>query len=118
MKMKKNVALWVTFLAINFTLNAQVSKTEEVKFKTSAKCSMCKARIEGDMGRSAGVKSVKLNLEDKTVSISYNPKKVNKQALKTRISKIGYDADEIVANQKSHDALPACCQKDAKPHLD
>ena len=116
--MKKNVAVWVIFLTLNFTVNAQVNKIEEVKFKTSAKCSMCKARIEGDMGRSTGVKSVKLNLDDKTVNISYYPKKVTKQELKIRISKIGYDADEIVANQKSHDALPACCQKDAKPHID
>ncbi|MCP9768499.1 heavy-metal-associated domain-containing protein [Lacihabitans sp. LS3-19] len=116
--MKKIVALLVTILALNFSVNAQANKTEEVKFKTSAKCSMCKARIEGDMGKSAGVKSVKLNLDDKTVSIVYNPKKVNKDELKTRISKIGYDADEVVANQKSHDALPSCCQKDAKAHMD
>jgi periplasmic mercuric ion binding protein len=117
--MKKILTVLVTILALSFGSNAQsVAKTEVVKFKTSAKCGMCKARIEGDMGKTKGVQKVNLDLSDKTVSIVYNPKKTNVSALKASISKIGYDADEVIANQKSHDALPDCCQKDAAAHLD
>jgi copper chaperone CopZ len=115
--MKKIVAVMITIMAIGFGVNAQ-SKTEVVKFKTSAKCGMCKARIEGDMGKTKGVQKVNLDLNDKTVSIVYNPKKTDAATLKASISKIGYDADEVMANQKSHDALPDCCQKDAAAHLD
>jgi copper chaperone CopZ len=117
--MKKIAVLLITILALSFGASAQSSsKTEVAKFKTSAKCGMCKARIEGDMGKTKGVQKVNLDLNDKTVSIVYNPRKTNPAALKASISKIGYDADEVVANQKSHDALPDCCQKDAAAHLD
>jgi periplasmic mercuric ion binding protein len=116
-KMKRIVAVWVTIMTIGFGVNAQ-NKTEVVKIKTSAKCGMCKARIEGDMGKTKGVQKVNLDLNDKTVSIVYNPKKTDLATLKASISKIGYDADEVMANQKSHDALPDCCQKDAAAHLD
>ena len=117
--MKKIAVLIITILALSFGASAQSNgKTEVAKFKTSAKCGMCKARIEGDMGKTKGVKKVNLDLDDKTVSIVYNPKKTNPETLKASISKIGYDADEIIANQRSHDALPACCQKTAEAHLD
>jgi len=52
------------------------------------------------------------------VTVKFNPKKTNAAKIKQQISKIGYDADEVVANQKSHDALPDCCQKTAKAHVD
>jgi periplasmic mercuric ion binding protein len=117
--MKKIVGLIVMLLALNFGANAQkMAGTDEVKFKTSAKCGMCKKRIEGDLGKTKGVKSAELNLDDKTVSIVYNPKKTSSEKLKTAISKIGYDADEVVADKNAHDALPGCCQKSASAHVE
>lgn len=105
------------------TINALVfaiepPKTAEVKIKTSAKCGMCKKRIERDLGVSKGIVNSNLNLDDKVVTITYNIKKTNPEKIKQVISRIGYDADEVVANQKSHDALPDCCQKTAVSHKD
>lgn len=112
-----------SILAIILTINALVfaiepPKTAEVKIKTSAKCGMCKKRIERDLGVSKGIVNSNLNLDDKVVTITYNIKKTNPEKIKQVISKIGYDADEVVANQKSHDALPDCCQKTAVSHKD
>lgn len=45
-------------------------------------------------------------------------KKTDEETIKKKITLIGYDADELVADQKAHDALPGCCQKTAKPHGD
>ena len=57
-----------------------------------------------------------LDLTDKKMTLVFNPKKTNKTKLKNAISKVGYDADEVVADQKSHDALPGCCRKTASAH--
>jgi periplasmic mercuric ion binding protein len=90
---------------------------ETLTVKTSAKCGMCKMRLEKDLSLAKGVKKATLNLEDKKMTIVYNKKKTNAGKLKKVISMVGYDADEVLADQKSHDALPGCCRKDAKEHL-
>jgi periplasmic mercuric ion binding protein len=114
----KKILFIATFLMFAFTgANAQKkSKTESVTFQTSAKCGMCKMRLEKDMSLAKGVQTATLDLTDKKMTLVYNPRKTNKTKLQNAIAKIGYDADEVVANQKSHDALPGCCRKTASAH--
>jgi periplasmic mercuric ion binding protein len=118
--MKKTISILAIILTISTLVSLAVEppKTAELKIKTSAKCGMCKKRIERDLGVSKGIVNSNLNLDDKVVTITYNTKKTSPAKIKEVISKIGYDADEVVANQKSHDALPGCCQKSAAAHKD
>ncbi len=116
--MKKVIGLLFLVMAISFGSFAQKEKTAEVSFASSTKCGMCKKTIENSLGKEKGVKSVNVNLDDNTVNVVYLSKKTNTDKLKTAISNIGYDADEVVAVQASHDALPKCCQKTAKKHKD
>lgn len=122
--MKKNsfgrrTALLSILLVISTLVMAtEPPKTAEIKIKTSAICGMCKKRIERDLGVSKGIINSNLDLNDKVVTITYNTKKTNPEKIKQVISKIGYDADEVIADQKSHDALPDCCQKTAAAHKD
>lgn len=116
--MKKAISILVIILTISTISFAQSSNTAELKVKTSAICGMCKKRIERDLGVSKGVINSNLDLKDKVVTITYNTKKTSPEKIKEVITKIGYDADELVADQKSHDALPDCCQKTSKAHVD
>ncbi len=117
--MKKLISILTILLTISIlTFAIEPPKTAEIKIKTSAKCGMCKKRIERDLGVSKGIVNSNLNLDDKVVTITYNTKKTSPEKIKQVISKIGYDADEIIADQKSHDALPDCCQKTAASHKD
>lgn len=94
-----------------------IGKTiDTVEIKTSAVCKMCKDRLEHDMAFEKGVKSVELDLDTKVLIIAYKTNKTNKEKLKKAVTKIGYDADEMVADQKAHDRLPDCCQKGVEPH--
>ena len=95
---------------------AQSSKYDTVQIQTSAVCGMCKERIEHDMAFEKGVKSVELDSETKVLTVVYKKGKTTVKDLKVALTKIGYDADEMVADQKAHDRLPACCQKDVEPH--
>ncbi|AFK04866.1 Heavy metal transport/detoxification protein [Emticicia oligotrophica DSM 17448] len=120
--MKKVLSILAVLLTISSLTIANPSneppKTAEIKIKTSAKCGMCKKRIERDLGVSKGIVNSNLNLDDKVVTITYNTKKTSPEKIKQVISKIGYDADEVIADQKSHDALPSCCQKSSASHKD
>ncbi|AEI51725.1 heavy-metal-associated domain-containing protein [Runella slithyformis] len=92
------------------------SKDKEVKIKTSAVCEMCKERIEKNLTLSKGISEAVLNLEDKVVTVKYNPKKTDEAQIRKVITETGYDADNLVCSQKAHDKLPECCQKTSVSH--
>lgn len=112
----KNVIL--TLMLVTFSVIGYGSdpKSETVKIKTSAICEMCKETIEKKLAFTKGVTESNLNLDDKVVTVIYNPKKTDVQRIKKSISEAGYDADEVVADEKGYGKLPDCCKKDAKPH--
>lgn len=116
--MKKVIGILTLVLGLTIAASAQKGKTAEVSFASSVKCGMCKKTIESNLGKEKGVQAVTVDLTEHSVNVVYNPKKVSKDELKDKITKIGYDADEKVADQKAHDALPGCCQKTAKAHKD
>jgi len=91
-------------------------KTETVEIQTSAICGDCKVRLEKSLAFEKGVRAVELDEETKIISITYKIGKNDKESLKKAITKIGYDADEMPADQEAHDKLPACCQKGNEPH--
>ncbi len=84
---------------------------KEVVFKSSINCDMCKDKIEKDLPFTKGVISVNVSVKKKEIKVVYNPDKTNVTKLKAAIAKIGYDADDVVADKKAHDHLPKCCQK-------
>ena len=52
-----------------------------------------------------------LNEENMTIKIFYNGQKTDLQTIKTAITKLGYDADEMKADVASYDKLDDCCKK-------
>lgn len=106
------VVLSVLFLAPTKLL-AQKAKFDTVKIKTSAECEMCKTKLETELGRSKGVKSANLDLSTRVVTVVYNKSKTDPGKLRTIISNIGYDADDIKANNRAQKKLPDCCQPGA-----
>ena len=107
--MKKSLFLMLVFLMTGYGISVAADK--EVTFKSSIQCDMCKEKIEKDLSLTKGVKSVTVDVKMKEIKVIYNDAKTTEAKLKIAISKIGYDADDVVAEQKAHDRLPGCCQK-------
>jgi mercuric ion binding protein len=102
-------------MMIMTTACAQSDKTESVTIKASVVCGQCKDRIEAGLGYQKGVKDVVVDVEKKTVTVKYNPSKTNPGQIRTELSKIGYDADDVKADAKAYAKLPACCKKTGTP---
>lgn len=85
--------------------------TETAVLMTSAQCDMCKARIEGKLGESKGVRMVALDIRSKKLTVKYNPEKTTVDEIKRAINALGYDADEAKGDPEAYKNLPACCQK-------
>lgn len=115
----KNITVLVTVIMMTITLGTgnqsmaqEVKKSSgEIKIQTSAVCGMCKDRIETDLSKENGVKSVSLDTDTKIVTVGYNPEKTDPDKIRTAISKIGYDADDVKADPAAYDKLPSCCKK-------
>ena len=91
------------------TINAWAQK-ETVQIKTSAQCEMCKERILEEIQFTKGVTAVELDVESQMLTVTFKTKKNSVENIRTIISNIGYDADEVKAKKSAHDNLPACCQ--------
>jgi len=53
-------------------------------------CSGCERAIQRIVSSLEGVESAKADLNSSTVSVEYNPEKVNIEQIKTAVNKIGY----------------------------
>lgn len=105
--MKNLIAVVLTFLSINF-VSAQ--KAETIVIKTSAECGQCKQRIEEKLNYTKGISFAELNYETKELTVKFKEKKIALADIKKIVSDLGYDADEVKANEQAQKKLPLCCQ--------
>src|SRR5690554_8231308 len=109
MKLIMMVAL-VTLMAGYVTAQKGEPKKRVTFIQTNAQCEDCKERIEGVLNFKSGIIYSDLNMDDKKVEIKYNSKRISLAEIKTIISEIGYDADEVKAVESAQSKLPGCCQ--------
>lgn len=53
-------------------------------------CSGCERAVQGSVGNVAGVTSAKADAASSTVSVEYDPEKVNVDQIKSAVAKVGY----------------------------
>ena len=102
------------FLQMNVAMAQGKGKkigNQTVDIKTSAQCEMCEERITKALASQKGIKSTKINLDNKVVSVTYNSNQITPEKIREAITMVGYDADEKKANTASYKKLPACCKK-------
>lgn len=113
----KGFLAFLVIISISTTAKSQEQKKEEtITIKTSAVCGMCKERIEKGMSFEKGVKEVSLNVKTKMLTVTYKTSKTDLEKLKTAVTKIGYDADDLTADPKAYEKLPECCKKGNETH--
>jgi copper chaperone CopZ len=81
-------------MAQDKTENKKKKGGEDVTFVVSMFCENCKAKIERHISWEKGVKDLKVNLDKKLVSIKYDPKKTNEEALKKAIEALEYTCEK------------------------
>jgi len=104
----KKILLLIVLMAFALLTSAQ---SDTLVVKTSVLCNECKERIEHDLSFTKGVKSNVVNLDTKEVTVVYNGEKTNPEKIRVAITKIGYDADSLKADQKAFNKLPLCCRE-------
>jgi copper chaperone CopZ len=99
------------------TLSAQNSKNEKAVIQTNFACDHCKVcetcgqNFQENLYKVSGLKMYELNQEAMTITVFYNGKKTNLKTIKTAITKLGFDADEMKADPEAYEKLDDCCKK-------
>jgi periplasmic mercuric ion binding protein len=122
--MKKILLVVAALLFVVFASQAQSktssaansNKPETIQIKTSAVCNMCKNTIEKDLSFEKGVKSAVLDVPTQMLTVSYFPKKTSPDKIRKAVSKTGYDADDVPAEEKTYEKLDECCKKTNEVH--
>lgn len=70
-------------------------KTQTVTFKTTMHCDNCVRKVTENLSFLRGVKDLKISLDEKTVTITYDPARTNEQALAEAIRKLGYEVEKL-----------------------
>ena len=70
-------------------------KTVVLKTQPEMHCGNCEKKIKDNIRFEKGVKSIKTNLDDKTVTIEYDADKTNVQNIIQGFKKIKYEAKEV-----------------------
>ncbi|RYZ51296.1 MAG: hypothetical protein EOP49_12065 [Sphingobacteriales bacterium] len=75
------------------------------------KCESCGLRLERSVYKVKGIKRVDIDESQKVVTVVYNPRKTNVDAIRLAISKVGFDADDVKANPVAYEQLDECCKR-------
>ena len=111
--MKKLLFLSIALTGFALAGFSQVKKAvQTVTIKTpTVQCEMCKKRIEEYMIRETGVQKVAVDYKRKTTKVTFVADRTNIENIKTAIANVGYDAEDVTANEESYKDLPKCCKK-------
>ena len=109
--MKKIIILAIAAILTLGANAQQVSKGEQtVTIQTNGVCQKCADKFKENVPYFKGVKSYSYDMKTAKLTINYDAKKTNPDQLRTEVSKLGYNADNVKADPAARAKLPACCR--------
>lgn len=110
--MKQLLLIFCIVVGFSTASFSQTKPLVTAKIKTpNALCEACKTRIETYLKRYDGVISINVNYRRGETTVKYLTDRTNIEEIKTAIANIGYDADDVTANEEAYKRLPITCKK-------
>ncbi|CAN5842690.1 hypothetical protein BH11BAC4_BH11BAC4_24770 [soil metagenome] len=110
--MKKIQLTFIALLGLILTTFAQQKVNDKAVIKTpTVQCDQCKDRIERYLAHQYGITSVKVDVKKKTTTVTWITDRTNIETIKAAIANVGYDADDVEAEETAYNRLPKCCKK-------
>lgn len=93
----KKIVIILLFALLGVTAFSAVAakpkhKTETVTYEVNMHCQNCVNKLTDNLSFLKGVEDFKISLKDKTVTIKFNPAKVQEKTFVETIEKLGYTA--------------------------
>ena len=91
----KRLSFIIFALSFSVALFAKDIKTVVLNTQPEMHCANCEKKIKENIRFEKGIKSIKTNLKDKTVTIEYDADKTNVHNIIKGFKKIKYEATEV-----------------------
>lgn len=112
---KAIVILILLFSANSFAQEQKTIQTAVIKTQIYCdhckQCESCGDKFNKILLKEKGVQMVVLDEKEMTIKVTYNSKKTDLNKIKTAISKLGFDADDVKADPVAYEGLDGCCKK-------
>ena len=105
----------LAIFCITTTGFAQYQQTQKVVGKAVIKtptilCEKCQEKVEFFISHTEGVTSCAVNIRKKTTTVTWINDRTTLENIKTAIANLGYDADDIEAEEYAFKRLPRECK--------
>lgn len=97
--MKKLVILSTIMLGA-ISVSAKDIKTIQITTTPQMHCANCETKIKNALRFDKGVKQIKTNVEEQTVTVKFDADKVSQEKLFEDLKKIGYDSRLLKPGEK------------------
>lgn len=103
----KHIIIIIAFLICGLIMPTTASARNKgelvtVVYSVGLHCNNCKKKIENNIAFEKGVKDLQVNLEEKTVTVTYRTDKTDSKKVKSAIEKLGYTV--LIKEEKKKDA--------------
>ena len=96
MKMKRLMFMLIALVMVSLSANAQGKNEKTVVFYANLHCESCKAKVEKNIPFEKGVKDLKVDLEKKTITITFRKDKNTEENLRQAIEKLNIKVQNVV----------------------
>ena len=105
--------LVILLVLISSVIFAQKSSEETITIKSVIACQTCVDLIQKELPyRAKGIKTVKANAATDEIVVTYKSDKTTPEGIRKAITLIGYDADNMKADETAFKKLPEHCRKE------
>lgn len=94
MKTLRWMALLAMMLGMAFSVKAEKKNVKTVLYHVNLHCEACKAKIEKNIPYEKGVKDLLVDLEGKTVKVSFREDKNTTEGIRKAIEKLNFQVDK------------------------
>ena len=86
---------------VSMLLDKKVKKEKKtVTYNVNMHCKNCVAKKTDNVSFVKGVEDLKVSLDEKTVTVTYDPAKTDEATLQKAIEKLGYTAEKVKPDEK------------------
>jgi len=115
MKTKQIFSMVLTVLLLTSSMTFAQAKqgNDKVVFDVNMTCEACQKKIEKNIAFEKGVKAMEVNLQNKTVALTYDAKTTSPEKLQAALVKMGYTASASTGKKACSDVAAAGCKDKA-----
>jgi mercuric ion binding protein len=105
---------YLLIIAMSFCSAKLFAQTKTDTVKVWGNCEECKNKIE-KAAKKAGAADANWSDETYLLVVNYNASKTSALDIEKQIAAVGYDTQNVKADDAAYKKLPKCCQYDRKP---